>query len=303
MNANLSANRPTRATTDGRAYFDLQNLARRDHRPTDEYVQFYALEGMLARLASSDHADRFILKGGALLAAYQARRPTRGIDFAATGMSNEAEAVLQLIRQIAQIPMDDGLIYYSETADADIIRDEDQYSGVRVNVNGSLARARFTLHVDVNVGDPIWPAPSTIALPRLLGGQISIIGYPLAMVHAEKIVTAVERATANTRWRDFADIYLLSRRHPATGNELIRAISTVAEHRKAALLPLATALHSFPQLAQNRWSAWRRRQELASTPADFADLLIAVIAFADPAITGDAKDKNWNPATLTWQWL
>jgi hypothetical protein len=64
---------------------------------------------MLARLASSDHADKFILKGGALLAAYQARRPTRDIDFAATGMSNEAEAVLQLIRQIAQIPMDDGL--------------------------------------------------------------------------------------------------------------------------------------------------------------------------------------------------
>jgi hypothetical protein len=91
----VNANRPTRATTDGRAYLDLQNLARHDHRPTDEYVQLYALEGMLARLTSSDHADKFVLKGGALLAAYQARRPTRDIDFAATGMANEAAAVLQ----------------------------------------------------------------------------------------------------------------------------------------------------------------------------------------------------------------
>ena len=297
----MNVNHPTRATTDGRAYLDLQNLARHDHRPTDEYVQFYALEGMLARLASSDHTDKFVLKGGALLAAYQARRPTRDIDFAATGMSNEAEAVLQLIRQIAQIPMDDGLTYDSETANAEIIRDEDQYSGVRVNLNGSLARARFTLHVDVTIGDPVWPAPSTITLPRLLGGQIAITGYPLAMVHAEKIVTAVERATANTRWRDFADIYLLSRKHPATGNELIRAINTVAEHRKATLVPLATALHDFPQLAQNRWSAWRRRQDLTGTPADFADLLTAVVAFADPAITGDAKDKSWDATVSIWQ--
>jgi hypothetical protein len=256
---------------------------------------------MLARLSSSDHADKFVLKGGALLAAYQARRPTRDIDLAATGMSNEAEAVLRLIRQIAQIPMDDGLTYDSETANADVIRDEDQYSGVRVNLDGSLARARFTLHVDVNVGDPIWPAPSTIALPRLLGGQITLTGYPLTMVHAEKIVTAVERATANTRWRDFADVYLLSRRHPATGNELIRAVSTVAEHREAALLPLATALNGFPQLAQSRWSAWRRRQDLTGTPADFGDLLTAVIDFADPAITGDAKNKSWDAAASSWQ--
>jgi Nucleotidyl transferase AbiEii toxin, Type IV TA system len=215
-------------------------------------------------------------------------------------LSNEAEAVLHIVREISQMPMDDGLTYDSGMADADIIRDEDQYSGVRVSLSGSLARARFTLHIDVNIGDPIWPAPSTIALPRLLGGQIVITGYPLAMVHAEKIVTAVERATANTRWRDFADIYLLSRKHPATGNELIRAITTVAEHRKAALLPLATTLRDFPPLAQNRWFAWRRQQDLAGAPADFADLLTAVIAFADPAITGGAKDKNWDAATSIW---
>jgi hypothetical protein len=107
----VNANRPTRATTDGRAYLDLQNLARRNHRPTDEYVQFYALEGMLARLTSSDYADKFVLKGGALLAAYQTRRPTRNIDLAAAAIPNEAEAVLRLIRQIALIPMEDGLTF------------------------------------------------------------------------------------------------------------------------------------------------------------------------------------------------
>lgn|GEM_PF-4744526 len=59
----MSGNIPTRATVAGRAYLDLQNLARRDDRPTDEYVQFFALEGMLARLTVSEHAEKFVLKG------------------------------------------------------------------------------------------------------------------------------------------------------------------------------------------------------------------------------------------------
>ena len=67
--------RPTRATTAGRAYLDLQNLARRQGRPTDELHQLYALEGFLARMANSPHANRLVLKGGALLAAYDTRRP------------------------------------------------------------------------------------------------------------------------------------------------------------------------------------------------------------------------------------
>lgn len=79
-------NRPNRATTAGRTYLDLQNLARRQHRPTDELHQLFALEGFLDRLTRSDYADQLVLKGGALLAAYDARRPTRDVDIAARNM-------------------------------------------------------------------------------------------------------------------------------------------------------------------------------------------------------------------------
>ena len=68
---------PTRATVAGRTYLDLQNLARRQGRPTDELHQIYALEDFLARLVVSPHADQLVLKGGVLLAAYDTRRPTR----------------------------------------------------------------------------------------------------------------------------------------------------------------------------------------------------------------------------------
>jgi hypothetical protein len=69
--------RPTRATAGGRAYLDLRQLAKATGRLTDELLQLYALEGLLDRLSGSVHASRFVLKGGVLLAAFDARRPTR----------------------------------------------------------------------------------------------------------------------------------------------------------------------------------------------------------------------------------
>jgi hypothetical protein len=59
------------------------------------------------------------------------------------------------------------------------IRDGDEYSGVRVTLGCSLATARLRFHVDVNVGDPVWPAPGPVEVPRLLGGSMTLPGYPL----------------------------------------------------------------------------------------------------------------------------
>ena len=95
------------------------------------------------------------------------------------------------------------MTFDSSGAGAEVIREEDTYSGIRVTLGGTLSRAVVRFHVDVNVGDPIWPEPLQISLPRLIGGTISVRGYPLEMVLAEKIVTALQRGTANTRWRDF----------------------------------------------------------------------------------------------------
>jgi hypothetical protein len=101
--------RPTRSTVAGRAYLDLQNLARLTQRPTDELHQIYALEGFLARLVESPYADRLVLKGGVLLAALDARRATRDIDFQGQYLSNELDQVLAVVKSIAGFPIDDGL--------------------------------------------------------------------------------------------------------------------------------------------------------------------------------------------------
>jgi hypothetical protein len=108
-----------------------------------------------------------------------------------------------------------------------------------------------------------------------------------------KLVTALQRGTANTRWRDFADIYLLAARHAIPGDELQSAITRVAAHRRAGLLPLREILDGYPAIAQPRWAAWRRGQRLDDRPpSQFTDVLDHVIIFADPVLTGTAGDAT-----------
>jgi len=292
---------PSRDTPGGRAYLDLQKKARSEARPTDELLSLYALEGFLGRLALSRHLDNLVLKGGVLLAAYDTRRPTNDIDFQAQALANDADIVLQIVREICDIDRDDGLIYDVAAATAEVIREGDEYSGVRVVMTGHLAKANIRFHVDVNVGDPVWPAPTNIDMPLLLGGSIELRGYPLEMVHAEKIVTAVQRGIANTRWRDFADIYLLSRRHEIDGARQRRSTVTVAAHRSVTIEPLAEALAGFAEYAQSRWANWVRKQRLDDRlPADFANLLAEIRRFADPVLSDEVEGRTWDPAERTW---
>ena len=294
--------RATQETEACRRYLELQRKARHSGRPTDELIQLYALEGFLDRLAHSAYVDRFVLKGGVLLAALDARRPTRDIDLAAHDIENTAAHVLSLIREIAAIDVDDGLVFDAGHATAETIRDEDQYSGVRVTLSGTLSRATIRLHVDINVGDPIWPEPQPVQLPRLLAGTLVVGGYPLEMVFAEKIITALARGTANTRWRDFLDLYVLIRRHGVEARTLRASMQSVAQYRGIPLSPLESTLIGFPEIAQSRWLAWLRKQRLESAaPEDFATVLELVVSFADPLLSDDQTMTSWNPLKRVWR--
>jgi hypothetical protein len=296
--------RVSRGTPAADAYLDLQNQARREGRPTQELHQLYVLEGFLARLAASKVRDSFVLKGGVLLAAFDVRRPTKDVDLAALDVTNDSATVLGLIRTVLAVtlPADDGVEFDIETMTATTIREDDEYAGVRVLVHARLARAILPFHIDVNVGDPIWPAPTTVTVPRLLGGApIVLSGYPIHMVHAEKIVTAVQRGDTNTRWRDFGDVWTLSRQHSVSADDLGQAIAEVARYRDVTIHPLAEILSGFAEIGHARWASWRRRSNSDHLPEAFAPVLAAVIAFADPVLTDAVKGLIWNPSVSTWQ--
>lgn len=226
------------------------------------------LEGFLLRLAQAPDRNRLVLKGGVLLAAYHLRRQTADIDIAAIRVPNELPAVRQLVVDVAGFALpaqlDDGLSFDLSAVRAEAIREEDVYGGVLVRLRASLATAREPFHVDVNVGDPIWPAPREISLPRLLDQEpIRLMGYSMEMILAEKVVTSIQRGQANTRWRDFADIYLLTGRHAFRAGQVRQALQAVANHRNVELMGIRGALTGYAEISQSRWAAMAQQ-----TPVD-----------------------------------
>jgi Nucleotidyl transferase AbiEii toxin, Type IV TA system len=265
------------------------------------------LEGFLLRLAQAPDRNRLVLKGGVLLAAYHLRRPTADIDIAAIRVPNELPAVRQLVVDVAGFALpaqlDDGLSFDLSAVRAEAIREEDVYGGVLVRLRASLATAREPFHVDVNVGDPIWPAPREISLPRLLDQEpIRLMGYSMEMILAEKVVTSIQRGQANTRWRDFADIYLLTGRHAFRAGQVRQALQAVANHRNVELMGIRGALTGYAEISQSRWAAWRSKLQLTTTlPTEFAEVLESLRRFAEPILTGSVADPaTWDPVQGKW---
>lgn len=295
---------PQHGTPAGDATIAIRRLARQAGTDVQELMTLYALEGLLARIALSEYRDDFVLKGGVLLAAFAARRPTKDIDLQATRLTSDPDAVAERVRVISSLELADGLVFNPASAAATTMRDEDEYAGVRVKLTARLGPARLTVGMDVNFGDPIWPAPSLIDLPRVvpLGRPpVRLLGYPLTMVLAEKIVTAIDRSIANTRWRDFADVYTLARLQAVDAVEFRTSMETVAEYRNVTLAPLLPALAPMGERAQQKYRAWRTRSGREDElPEVFVDVLAAVARFADPVLSTATKGR-WNPHLSAWE--
>lgn len=139
-------NRPRRSTASGRAYLDLHRLARTSGRSMQTLLPMFASERWLTRLAVSDHRNRFVLKGGVLLAALGNRRPTQDADLLARGISNDHDTVIGYINEIASIDLHDGMAFDPTTTVAATIRESDLYLGVRLSMDCALATAKIRQH-------------------------------------------------------------------------------------------------------------------------------------------------------------
>lgn len=294
---------PARATTAGRVFNDLRNMARREARSTDELLVFYVLERFLHRLSRSPYADRLVLKGGMLLAVLDARRSTRDADLLAIERDRDEQRVAEWVREIASIDVDDGVVFMIDRLRAQQIREGDLYPGVRLTVPAMIGRARLNLVLDVNFGDPVTPQVRRADFPQLLQeGTFPIWAYPIETVVAEKLTTMMALGDVNTRDRDWADLWRLTRTHDMSGHALRAALVRTAAHRGRSLRQLSQVVVRLPQLRQDSYTAWRRSQTAAALayPEDFADVVRHVITFADPLISDQVGDQHWYAAGRTW---
>lgn len=244
--------------------------------PTQEYLIRHTLESFLDRLTRSSHADDFVLKGGVLLAAYGVRRPTKDADTNAVHADVTAEHLAHVVRDIAAIDVDDGVVFDLDTINVREIRDQADYPGLRVRVAVSIGPWNGAATWDVSTGDPIVPPPRQITIDRILGEPITLLGYAPETAIAEKGVTILERGITSTRWRDYVDIVQLAR-GGIDPEELLRSARAVAQHRGVTLEPVAPHLAGYGAIAQARWAAWRRKEHLESVCEENLDNQITLV--------------------------
>lgn len=209
----------------------LLNLARQENIQYQQLLTRYFQERLLFRLSISDYRNRFILKGGALLYAYEqfAARPTLDIDFMGTRINNDKESIKDAFTNICNITyIEDGVIFHSNTITTDDIAVEKKYPGVRITVDAQLDSIRQSISMDIGFGDIVVPSPVDLDYPIILPGfpATHIIAYSLETVVAEKFQTMIVRSTLNSRMKDFFDLYRIKQFHQfnqSTLNEAIRA--------------------------------------------------------------------------------
>jgi hypothetical protein len=277
--------------TGDEVYSQLQRLARAEagrtgaSPPTAEYLTRHALESFLDRLARTEHHDDFILKGGILLAVYGVRRPTKDVDSEAVSATVTAEHIETVVRDIAAVDVDDGVLFDVSTISVQEIREAAEYPGLRMRISATISSARVVVAWDISTGDPIVPSPRTVLVPRVLGEPVKMLGYAPETSVAEKGVSILERGTTSTRWRDYVDIVSLADLG-LDQDELLRSARAVARYRQVALGPISPVVEGYGVIGQAKWAAWRRKEGLeAVSEALLDDQMARVAAILDPVFS------------------
>lgn len=270
----------------------------------------YANERLLFRLASSKHAQRFVLKGAALFTLWTGKphRATRDLDllgFGDPGVGHVREVFSELL---ALDVVEDGVRFDIDSLSVGLIREEQEYGGVRVELVARVTSARVRLQVDVGFGDAITPDASVVEFPPLLDFPAPRLrAYPRETVVAEKLEAMVQLGMVNSRMKDFYDVAVLGRIFDFDGALLARAIRVTFERRKTPLpvtVPVAlTAEFAEDSTKKTQWSGFTRKAGIRGA-GSLAETIAAVRAFVeaplDSAARGTPTPGTWH-AGNTWK--
>ena len=188
----------------------IRNLAKEKGADPQVLLRIYMMERLLERVALSEYHEKLILKGGLLVSSLvgTTMRSTMDTDMTVRGATVSQDEVRNMIEAIISFPLSDGVSFLLN--DISDIMDEAEYPGIRVSMTALLEGVRVPLKLDFSTGDVI--TPRAIEYPYKLMFEdrtVNLLSYNLETVLAEKLETIIARTTANTRMRDFYDVYIL----------------------------------------------------------------------------------------------
>jgi len=282
----------------------LLNLSIQQAEDPNLTLTRYALERLLYRLAYSEFASQFILKGAMLFHVWMdsPHRPTRDLDLLGLGEATN-ERLRGVFQQLCEVKVEpDGLTFEAGSIRISEIREGQAYQGKRIKMAGMLGNARIPIQIDVGFGDAVTPEAGVIDYPTLLDLPAPRIrAYPPETVIAEKLESMVALGMQNSRMRDFYDLWILAREFSFAGELLAAAMKATFEHRQTSIpddKPIALS-DEFATDEQKirQWRAFLARGKLEEPDMELSRVIDELRAFLLPVLGAVENpggfDRKW----------
>lgn len=290
----------------------LLHLARIRRENFDLVLIRYGAERLLYRLSQSTYRDQFVLKGGTLFYVWdgeQSHRPTRDIDLLAYGKEQESTYLIEVLRELCLLPIeDDGLYFDTNTIRVEPIREQEEYGGTRLSIQANLLKTRILTKLDIAYGDVIIPQAQPTSFPAMLDFPApELLTYPRVTVVAEKYEALVQLGMENSRMKDFYDLHFLQSHFTFEGEILTQSIAATFLRRKTPLpeqapLALTAEFASNPE-KRKQWEGFLRKNELWKEGKSLEEVINLLHDFLLPPtealIKGESFTKRW-PSQGPW---
>ena len=240
----------------------VRNLSQGDSTKAQTYIRNFMMERFLERLSLSRYRDNFILKGGMLISSIVGLdlRATMDIDATVSALPLSADTVERIVNEIIAVEVPDNVIFRITNISG--IMEEHDYPGIRVMLEATLDNLRQAIKIDISTGDIITPGAIEYSYPLMFEDRsISLRSYNIETSLAEKLETIVARGVANTRMRDFYDIYLVIQQGGFDAAVIKAALAATSKARNtdsriAYLMKILRALET-DETIQMQWENYK----------------------------------------------
>jgi len=280
----------------------LLNLAHARGEDFQYVLTHYAIERLVVRIVEAGFEDRFVLKGAALFSIWSEDpyRATKDLDLLGSGDPSVA-AMIETFQAAARADGGaDGITFDPGSVNATEIRSEARYPGIRIGVRGSLSGAEVGVQVDVGFGDVVRPAVEQVVYPAMLDMPTpGVRCYPPESVIAEKYEAMIRLSVANSRLKDYFDVWALSERFAFTAGGLVDAVTATFERRGTPVpttRPIALAAEFAGDVGKMAmWNAFLGRGRVAMTAPSLAETADQLAAFLGPTWARGSGYREWHP--------
>jgi predicted nucleotidyltransferase component of viral defense system len=274
----------------------LKNKAKASGINYQQCLQLFFQEEFLRKLAGSQYADNFILKGGLFIYTLTnfESRATVDVDFLMRGLNNDLARMDEIIADILAVDTGNDFVTF-KASKTEPIALQRKYHGVTTQITGYIKNVRVPFNVDIGVGDVIVPKAERHKIQTQLDGyeKPEILTYSIESTIAEKLDAILQRFELTGRMKDFYDIYYLSRIFDFDGLKLQTAIQKTLQNRGTAYEK--DSFDRILALAEDdgMQTKWRYFLKTLGTEIEFAEVIAGIERFLQPIWGAIISEKEY----------